>query len=245
MTASSGGSSSRDRAVLAITPLLPILAVALPAGGVLLPLLAPLSVWWPFASRVRERRYGAAWCWGMVWAGLLFVGVVVAVTVAPEASAERILRGESYRREMFTWIATGVGQENDWRAFLPEHILHLSLFVAVCWISAGYLGLSLGAFLLDYMSYFVASFAAASSQPLLGLVIAWVPWSVARVMAFVLLGSLFARPLLARSLLPFRGAEWRWAAVALGGIACDLLGKTLLAPSYGEFLRGFLSTVPR
>ncbi len=106
----------------------------------------------------------------------------------------------------------------------------------------------LGAALVGYMSYFVGAYAAASHHPLLGSIVAWVPWSVIRVAAFVLLGALLARPLLLRRLWPFEREELRLFAVAGTGIAADLLLKTLAAPSYGRALRalggGMLGLAP-
>lgn len=186
--------------------------------------------------------YLRAWGLAMIWAGLLSLGVIVLVLVAPEAAGNGILNGEAYREEMFHWIATGAGRENEPRAFIPQHLLHVTLFVLLTWASAGYLGLALGAFLLNYMSYFVGSFAVASGRPLLGAVAAWVPWSVLRVMAFVLLGVLFARPLLARRIWPFRGREYRLLGLALLGLSADILVKALLAPTYGRFLRELVRT---
>lgn len=55
--------------------------------------------------------------------------------------------------------------------------------------------------------------------------------------AFVLLGALFSRPLLARRVWPFERWELRLMALALAGIVIDLLVKWLFAPSYGIFLR--------
>jgi len=53
----------------------------------------------------------------------------------------------------------------------------------------------------------------------------------------VLLGALFARPLLARRAWPFERWEVRLMALALAGIAVDILVKSFFAPSYGLFLR--------
>lgn len=209
----------------------------MPGGGWALALLAPLTLYPSFAERVRERDYGGAWRLGMLWALLLSAGVIAAVFALPGPAAERIVEGERYRQEMFGWIATGEGKENEWRQFLPEHVLHLAGFLLLTWLSGGYLGLVLGALLTAYMSYFVGSYAAASGHQLLGSVIAWVPWSVIRVLAFVLFGSLFARPLLVRKAWPFEQREYRLMAVAAAGIAADILMKIFLARHYGLFLR--------
>ena len=105
------------------------------------------------------------------------------------------------------------------------------------WATAGYLGVALGAGLVGYMSYFVGSYALASGHPFLGALAAWVPWSVLRVCAFVLLGSIFSRPLLVRRVWPFEREEYRLMGLALSGIVADLLIKAAFAPGYGIFLR--------
>ena len=225
--------------LLLLTPVLPFL-VLLPFGRWLLPLLAPLTLWPSFVPRVRDRRYLAAWGLGLAWAALLSLGVIVLTARFPEAARDGILNGEPYREEMFGWIATGEGPENDPAAFIPVHLLHLAVFLVLTSISGGYLGLVLGAALVDYMSYFVGSYAVASGAPLLGAIAAWVPWSVIRVMAFVLLGVLFARPLLARKPWPFGRDELKLMALAASGILADILMKALMAPDYGLFLRGLV-----
>ena len=222
--------------LLPLTIFLPLLSL-LPGGLWALPLLAPLTLWFPFRERVRVRDYLGAWTLGMAWTVLLSAGVILLVLYGPEAAGGGILHGEDYRREMFGWITTGVAPENQPRVFIPQHLLHLTVFLLLTWLSAGYLGLALGAALVGYMSYFVGSYAAASGHPLLGSVIAWVPWSVVRVAAFVLLGSLLARPLLVRKAWPFERWEVRLMALALAGILVDILIKSFFAPAYGVFLR--------
>ncbi|HET9226522.1 MAG TPA: hypothetical protein VFR31_07625 [Thermoanaerobaculia bacterium] len=222
--------------LLPLTLLMPFL-VLLPGGGWALALLSPLTLYPSFAPRVRERDYWGAWRLGMLWALLLSAGVILLVFLLPEAARDGIVEGERYRQEMFGWIATGEGRENQWREFLPEHMLHLGVFLLLTWASGGYLGLVLGALLTAYMSYFVGSYAVASGHPLLGSIAAWVPWSVIRVMAFVLFGAVFARPLLVRKALPFDRLEYRLMAIAASGIVADLLIKTFFARHYGLFLR--------
>ena len=222
--------------LLPFTLFLPLLAT-LPGGIWVLPLSAPLTLWFPFRERVRERDYLGAWTLGMAWTVLLSAGVILLVLYWPEGARAGILHGEAYRREMFGWISTGVAAENQPRAFIPQHLLHLAVFLVLTWLSGGYLGLALGAALVGYMSYFVGSYAAASGHPLVGSVVAWVPWSVVRVGAFVLLGSLFAQPLLARRAWPFERWEVRLMALALAGILVDILVKAFFAPGYGIFLR--------
>ncbi len=233
-------SQTRGWLLLAATPLVALLALV-PGGRWILPLVAPLTLYTWFARRVRFGDYFGAWKLGMVWAGLFSLGVIVLTYLAPDATGDGILYGEPYREEMFGWIESGIGKENTPSAFIPEHLLHLGLFVLLTWVSGGYLGLVLGAGLVAYMSYFVGSYGAAgevgSLQWLAGPVVAWVPWSVLRVAAFVLLGTLFARPLLTRRPWPWRRPEYLLFLLALSGILGDIALKTLTAPSYGLFLR--------
>ena len=178
----------------------------------------------------------------MFWAALLSLGVVLLTLIAPELARTGILRGDTYREEMFGWIWSGVGREVSPALFLPEHALHLVAFIVLTWVSGGYLGLVLGALLVAYMSYFVGAYAGSSGHPVLGAVVAWVPWSVIRVAAFILLGALFSRPLWARRIWPFEGREYKLLGLALFGIAADITLKVLLAPAYGLFLRRLASS---
>lgn len=213
----------------------------LPGGRWLVPLAAPLALWPAFAPAVRSGRYARAFGAAMVWAVLLSASVVLFAQLAPRAAAGAILNAEPYRQEMFGWIERGVGRENEPRRFLPQHALHLGAFAALTWASGGYLGLALGAALVGYMSYFVGSFAASAGSPVAAAVVAWVPWSVVRVAAFVALGCVLARPLLVRRVWPFGAREAVWIGAALAGIAADLALKSALAPAYGVFLRGWLA----
>jgi hypothetical protein len=219
-----------------LTPFVPVLA-ALPGGRWLLPLLAPLTLYPAFMERVRERDYFKAWQLGIAWAVLLSAGLIALTMWMPGAARTGILHGEPYRQEMFGWINTGVAPENDWHVFLPTHVLHFAIFLALTWVSGGYLGLVLGAVLMGYMSYFVGSYAAASGHPFLGSLAAWVPWSVLRVLAYVLFGCLFARPLLVRRIWPFEQEDLKLMGLAASGLVADVLIKAFLAPGYGLFLR--------
>lgn len=230
----------RARLLLAATVLVPALSL-LPWGGWLVGFVAPLTVIGWFQRRVRFGDHLGAWGIGMAWAGLLSLGVVLLVYLAPEAAVRGIVHGESYRDQMFGWIATGEGREVTPSRFLPEHLLHLGVFILLTWVSGGYLGLVLGAFLVAYMSAFVGSYAASVDALVLGPIVAWVPWSVLRVAAFVLLGVVFTKPLLVRQPWPFGRPEKVLLLLALSGIVGDLLLKILAAPAYGLFLRHFAS----
>jgi hypothetical protein len=205
--------------------------------------VAPLTLYPSFVVRVRRRDYLGAWSRGLLWALLLSIGVIVLVSLRPGAAGAGILHGEAYRQEMFGWIATGNAPENHPTVFIPIHLLHLTAFLFLTWASGGYLGLVLGAVLIDFMSYFVGSYALTSGHPVLGAFAAWVPWSVIRVFAYILLGALFARPLLVRRVWPFERPELQMMGLAASGLAVDILMKSLLAPSYGIFLHHLASSL--
>ncbi len=239
-------SPSRDRGptrtqlvILGLTPLVPLLGL-IPGGRWVLPLVAPLPLWPIFARAVRAGRFGQAFGFSMVWTALLSASVIAFTQLSPQAAADSILNAEPYRQEMFGWLENGFGKETTPSRFVPEHLLHLGGFVVLTAISGGYLGLALGAALVGYMSYFVGSFAASTGAPVLGSLVAWVPWSVVRVLSFVALGVVLARPVLLRRAWPFAARERRWLLIALAGILTDLLVKTLLAPAYGRFLASWL-----
>jgi len=229
--------------LILLTIFVPLLA-ALPGGvggGWLLLAVAPLTLYPAFQRKVRAGDTVGAWQLGVLWALLLSAGVILLTIWWPAAARAGIVHGEPYRQEMFGWIATGEAPENDWHRFLPVHLLHFAVFIVLTWVSGGYLGLVLGTFLVTYMSYFVGCYAVASGHPWLGSVAAWVPWSVIRVLAFVLFGALFARPLLVRKVWPFEKNaplnDYRLMGIALSGIVADLVIKYLGAPAYGLFLR--------
>lgn len=217
----------------------------LPAGGWLLIALAPTCLWPSFRAAIVADRDGEAFRRAVLWAILLSAAVVFLTLRFPQPAAEAIVRGETYRAEMFSWIETGSGKEGDWRRFLPEHALHFGLFALLSAISAGYLGLCLGAGLLAYMNYFVASVMAASSDPFRALTAAWFPWSVCRVLAFIGFGVLLARPLLRRSAWPYERRHLAWLLLATGGLALDVGLKIALAPAFRERLAALFAAALR
>lgn len=221
--------------LLAATPLVPWLGLV-PGLAWAVPLLAPLTLWRPFARRVRADAIGGAWRIAMLWAVLLAVGVMVLVLAQPGPARAAIIHGETYKAEMFPWIATGEGRESDPARFVPQHLLHLGAFLILTLVSGGYLGLALGAALLDYMAYFVASYALASHNAA-ALLLAWVPWSVVRIAAFVLLGALASRPLLVHGFEPPDRRHLRLALIGVAGLLVDVVLKAALAPTYAGFLR--------
>jgi len=227
--------SSFPATMLALAPLC-ALFLFLPYGGWLLIAFAPLTLWPSFAGAIRADRDGEALRKAILWAILLSAGIILFARLFPAHATANVVRGESYRAEMFGWIESGSGKEGDWRRFLPEHALHFGVFALLSLLTGGYLGLALGAALLAYMNYFVASAMSASAHPFEVLTAAWFPWSVSRVLAFIAFGVILARPLLRRLSWPWERRHFVWAVLAASGLILDVLLKIAFAPAFRERL---------
>src|SRR5262249_56349221 len=77
-----------------------------------------------------------------------------------------VLNGPAYRDEMFRWIRTGEGREGSPRLFLPQHLAHLAAFVALSLATASTLSILLGAVLMNFMAFYVASLFRAGKPAL-------------------------------------------------------------------------------
>ena len=143
---------------------------------------------------------------------------------------------------MITWVRTGVGKESQPLRFLPEHALHLTVFVILSLASGSLLSLALGAVLMNYMSYYVGSLLGIAETPSVVLLAGWPPWAILRVVSFVVLGVALSGPVLSRTAgVPFQWRSQRvWIFLAGGGLLLDALLKTILAPRWSVLLRSAL-----
>jgi putative flippase GtrA len=146
------------------------------------------------------------------------------------------------------WISTGAGPEGNIRLFLPRVLIEFALVLLLSAVSAGTVGLLLGAILLAYMNGYVGWVAANADPrvgPLAAALIAWPPWSAARVASFICAGTaaaiwghprLFAR---SRTNVP-RASVRRLLLLAVGLLLLDIFLKWWLAPLWREWLRTLL-----
>ena len=215
----------------------------LAAFAIGIPLLVPflnVAAGFPFmvAALKRGRTGDAIWRM-LIWAAALGVCATLISYFATTDAGRMFLRGESYRAEMFDFIRTGHGREGDIRAFLPQHLLHAAAFSLLAIATGAVLAMPLGAFLMNYMAYYVGALAAASVHPWTAIVLAWVPWAVVRVMSFVTIGVVLAGPVLGRmARFPYRLADHRrWLVLAACGLLADIVLKWALAPWWRHLLR--------
>ena len=210
-------------------------------GGVLLPVLNTAAAYAAMVVLLRRGARRQAVGLMLVWAATLAVCATVTFAAWPSDPGPRIVNGPQYRDEIFQWIRTGEGREGDPARFIPQHVLHLGGFVALSLATASAASMTLGAALMNYMGFYVASLHRAGAGAGTVLLFGWQPWAICRVAAFVVLGVILAEPLLAR-LRPYRYDGLRAARpyliAAAAGIAADWLLKAILAPYWRERLAG-------
>lgn len=207
---------------------------------VLVPFLNVVPAFPFMIASLRHGRVGEA-VWRMfIWAAALAV-CATAVSYFDTIDAGRLfIRGEVYRLEMFEYLRTGYGPEGDVRRFLPMHLAHAAVFCVLAIATGSLLAMPLGALLMNYMAYYAGALGAASADPWLAMFLAWAPWALVRIAAFVTLGVVLGAPVLAR-LFGFKYRlrdRTRWIGLAAAGLALDVALKWALAPAWREMLRG-------
>ena len=169
----------------------------------------------------------------LLWALSSSATMIALTALLGEQIGPLVLHGESYRREMFEWIRTGAGPEGDPRLFLVPKLREIAVFSALSLASAGFLGLFLGSFLLNYMNYYVGCLVihAQPGRLWVPLVFGWPIYAIIRVVGYVNLGVVLSIPLLRLlkqtdlSLREVRGQ----LALALACIALDFALKATVA----------------
>lgn len=178
----------------------------------------------------------------LFWALAMGVVTVLATVYFPARAEASIFHGKEYAGEMFHWIKTGEGAEGDPAQFVPQHLLHLLIFTVLSFASGSIFSLFMGAVLMNYMCFYVGSLMNASNDALLAALMGWHPWSIIRVVSFVVLGVILGEPVICRiTRRKYEFAEVRlffW--LALAGILVDIIMKAFLAPWWGLALRKLL-----
>ena len=205
--------------------------------------LAPAAI--VYARLIKERRGRAAVIVALAWALGLSISTIAAGSLFAGSIGAAIWRAGSFRDEMVLWIATGRGAEGSIQIFLPRVLVEYALVIVLAALSAGIAGLFLGALLLGYMNGYVAwvvAHADPSTGPVATALVAWPPWSMCRVVSFVLAGT--AGALWGYPKIYARGEPRAPIRTLLVGSAVflflDIGLKWWLAPLWREFLRTLL-----
>ena len=164
----------------------------------LLPLLNAAPAYAAMVVLLRRGELRRAVLVMLVWAAALAVAGTFTFALWPQPPGPLIVHGPEYRDEMFAWIRTGAGTEGSPRLFIPQHALHLAAFVVLSLVTASALSITMGAVLMNYMDFYVASLARAGAPLWAVVLLGWQPWAIARVAAFSTLGVVLAQPLLRR-----------------------------------------------
>jgi hypothetical protein len=207
-----------------------------------IPILVPflnVAPAFPFMiASLRRGRVGEAVWRMLVWAAALAVCATAIAYLDTTGGGRVFVRGEPYRREMFEYLLTGYGPEGDIRRFAPQHAAHAAVFCGLALVTGGFLAMTLGAMLMNYMAYYVGALGAASAHPWKAMALAWAPWAVIRIASFVTLGVVLAGPVLGRIFgfdYRLRG-QTRWIALAGAGLLIDVALKWALAASWREMI---------
>ena len=226
--------------------------------GVLLPwILIPLRSQFLFATLpvlplaliyarwIASRRAGLALTGAGLWAVGLSISTVAASACLSEAASKAIWHAAPYRDEMLAWIATGRGAEGNIQLFLPRVLTEFALVLVLSAVSVGMAALLLGGLLLGYMNGYVGwvvSHADPATGPWVAAFLAWPPWAICRVGAFILAGTagaLWGFPRLYRKDTP-RAPVSKMLAAAVVLLLLDIGLKWWLAPIWRDLLHALL-----
>lgn len=138
----------------------------------------------------------------LLWALSSSITLILFTAMLGEGIGDLVLHGRSYRQEMFDWIRTGEGPEGDPRLFMLPKLREIAVFSILCLVSAGFLGLFLGSFLLNYMNYYVGCLIihAEPGKFWIPLIFGWPIYAILRVIGYVNLGVVLSIPVFSRFL---------------------------------------------
>jgi len=229
-------------------PVILYLALATIFGAVLgfivsnrfiLPLLLSAPVYLLLIHLLKRGERKKAVAFMLFWALILGLVMTFACYLYPEKSEGLVIHGAGYRGEMFDWIKTGIGKEGTPSQFIPEHLLHLGIFIALSLVTLSAASILFGTILMNYMAFYVAQLMLLTDQKFLVFTVGWHFWSLFRIAGFVILGVVLAEPTLHRV---FK-YNWRlkdarpYLVTAALLILLDMTCKAIFAPAVGKYVK--------
>jgi hypothetical protein len=206
---------------------------------IILVLLIGIPAYLLMISLLKNGNRKKAVIYMLLWAAVLGIVMTFICYFAPEKSEEVVIRGIGYRDEMFSWIKTGMGKEGTPSQFIPEHLLHLLLFIVLSVATVSAASILFGTILMNYMAFYVAQLLLYTNQKLLVFIVGWHFWSLFRIAGFVILGVILCEPLLSRILKykwQLKDAKY-YLIASLILIILDITCKAIFAPGIGELMQ--------
>jgi hypothetical protein len=222
--------------LVAATPLSYLLGLAHPY---LMPALNALVIYPLFLAGIRSGRLRTTMRQVMVWAVTMTVTVIALTLLWPEQMQQGVLGGEGYKGRMLDAIRSSAGAEGTWQGFVAKYVREGGIFLLLAVASAGLLALAMGAYLMNYMNYYVGYLFATAKNPVVLFFIGWPPWSIARVLGFNLAALGLSFLVLQRVL----AGRWRWTEarrfvqVGMGFIVLNVLLRLALEPYWKVWLQ--------
>lgn len=190
--------------------------------------------------------FGAAWKQGGPVAGAIAVAGWVAGSTAaslsrlradPAAADALVLRAAAYRASMLDWLRSGRGFEGRATGTAREHLRELAVYLFAALVSGNALAIVLGAVLLNSMNAWVASLLRAARRPWTVRALGWPPWSVLRVLGYVMLGAACAAPAASTIGVPAPSASAKALLLWGGGaVVADFAVKLAASRAVGRAL---------
>ena len=205
----------------------------------ILPLFLSVPIYLLMIHLLKQGERKKAVAYMLLWALILGLVMTFACYLYPEKSEGLIIHGGGYRDEMFDWIKTGIGKEATPSKFIPEHLLHLGIFIALSLVTLSAASILFGTILMNYMAFYVAQLMLRTDQKVLVFIVGWHFWSLFRIAGFVILGVVLAEPILHRV---FK-YNWRlkdarpYLMTAALLIILDMTCKAIFAPAVGEYVK--------
>lgn len=177
-----------------------------------------------------------------IWGLTLIVFISMFTIYNTEISKNVIIESEKYEREMVQNIVNPKTSNSlNPLVFIISQNRLLIIYLILALLSAGMLSAFYGAYLLNFMGYYIGTLFVKSSN-----VIAWSmgfhPWSVFRAIAFILLGILSSEigfSFYTRKQLRVRGSG-KLLIISFISILLDILSKTYFGVFWYETMKKFL-----
>lgn len=186
----------RHITVVAVTPVVFIISLYLSKiHPIFLALIPTIVVYPPYLDFVRKKRLLEASILVLEWALFLTISMIYATIIYGEDIGSLVIKGQSYKEEMFLWIRTGYGPEGDPSLFMIPKIREIIIFSLAGLLTVGFLGLLMGAMLLNYMNYYVGALLLHAKPGAFFTValLSWPIYAILRVPGYVFLGTVLTR----------------------------------------------------